>query len=565
MMKRIADFIAVFVLLFNTVVYADYSVSTVKDSIFVSGTAEPYSIVSFMLIDSAAFDTSDAQSTIDVYNAKVDSGAQLSTNDIFYFKALSADSAGEWSFEVPMPSGEYEKKLTLVSSFGSTEYIEYASIAFKNNMLPVLISAAQTNDDGTALKDKISLYIAYIYDQKDEYFTVNNKLKIAKINKEMVASLSSDDETALSKLEAGIKEAIFILDIEEGRETDYSVMMSETEYEIAKESQLTDEGKSKIVSNLGSLKYSSMDDYKTNAKLQFYINLVNYNKNSSADSLLTVLKDSNSVLKLDFTKFNRLSDAGKGKAAKQLAEKKSNNIAEMQTNLDAIADKVYKEEHSNSGGSSRGGNFGGGTSSSKENAITYVPVVDNTPSNKNTYSDINKAEWASEAITNLSEKGIIAGYEDGTFRPLDSITRAEFVKLIIKAFYTEIKPASSSVFADVTSDKWYSDYVNSAFEKGIVSGDNYGNFNPDSTISRQDMAVIIYNAGSKFGLFNNVSTDAEFSDEASISDYAKKAVYALKNAGVINGVGNNLFAPNDNSNRASAAKIVHSLMQTMSK
>ena len=487
MMKRIVTFIAAFVLLFNTAAYADYSVSTIKDSISVGGTADAYSIVTFILLDSTSFGTSDAQSTIDAYNAKVDSGAQLSTNDIFYFKTLTANSAGEWSFEVPMPSGEYEKKLTLVPSVGNAEFIEYASIAFKNNMLPVLISAAQTNDDATALKDKISLYLGYIYDNKDEYLAVNNKLKIAKLNKELVASFSPSDETALSKLKSGIEDAIFILDIEEGRETDYSVVMSKAEYDRQKETQLTDEGKSKIVSTLATIDHKSMDDFKSDAKLQFYINLVNYNKNTSADNLLAVLKESNSVLELDFTNLNRLSDAGKGKAAKQLASKKSNSTAAMQTNLDTISDAIYKEEHRNSGGSTGGGNFGGGTPSSKENTITYVPVVAPAPSDKAPYSDINQAQWASEAITSLSEKGIIEGYEDNSFKPLNSITRAEFVKLIIKAFYSVEKPSGTSKFADVTSDKWYSDCVNLAFEKGIVSGDNYGNFNPEATISRQDM------------------------------------------------------------------------------
>ena len=98
-----------------------------------------------------------------------------------------------------------------------------------------------------------------------------------------------------------------------------------------------------------------------------------------------------------------------------------------------------------------------------------------------------------------------------------------------------------------------------------MSGDDKGNFNPESPISRQDMSVIIYNAGLRFGLFEEANSYAMFSDDSDISGYAKKAVYCLKNNRIVNGVGEEKFAPLDNADRAAAAKIIYTLMTKYDK
>ena len=87
-------------------------------------------------------------------------------------------------------------------------------------------------------------------------------------------------------------------------------------------------------------------------------------------------------------------------------------------------------------------------------------------------------------------------------------------------------------------------------------------FNPTATISRQDMAVIIYRL---FELSDTeiMGTKVNFSDEAFISDYAKKAVEALSGAKIINGMGDGTFSPKTAVTRAQAAKVIYELKKTV--
>lgn len=115
-------------------------------------------------------------------------------------------------------------------------------------------------------------------------------------------------------------------------------------------------------------------------------------------------------------------------------------------------------------------------------------------------------------------------------------------------------------FSDVSADDWFADVVNAAYKEGLVSGDGNGSFKPNDLISRQDMAIIIYNAAKKFNLFDTEKTGSDFSDDASISDYAKDAVYTLKSKGIIKGMEDGTFRPLENADRASAAQMIYSLI-----
>ena len=79
------------------------------------------------------------------------------------------------------------------------------------------------------------------------------------------------------------------------------------------------------------------------------------------------------------------------------------------------------------------------------------------------------------------------------------------------------------------------------------------------------MAVIIYNAATKAKLFEKTEINDLFADDASIAAYARDAVYCLKNNKIINGMGENMFAPTEKANRASAAQIIYSLMSGYDK
>ena len=175
---------------------------------------------------------------------------------------------------------------------------------------------------------------------------------------------------------------------------------------------------------------------------------------------------------------------------------------------------------------------------------------------KNVMTDISDAEWAREAIEDLVSKGIINGRGNGKFAPNDNITRAEFIKIVVSALGIELTTEHSG-FEDVGNDSWYSAYVAAAKRAGIVTGNDKNMFNPNSFISRQDMAVILYRA---YG-FSLSDKSGDISDYDAISAYARDAVVTLYAKGVINGIGDGRFAPHSNATRAQAAQMIYKIIK----
>lgn len=177
------------------------------------------------------------------------------------------------------------------------------------------------------------------------------------------------------------------------------------------------------------------------------------------------------------------------------------------------------------------------------------------PKEQGAFPDVSENMWANEAITSLKEKNIISGDEKGMFNPDNNITRAEYIKLIIEALDIE-KSEKSAGFADVAANAWYKSYVDAAYAIGIVTGNDENCVNPDSYITREDMAVILYRA-----LGKKAESELAFADSDSISGYAREGVACLAEMKIINGVGDNMFAPKANATRAQASQIIYNLLK----
>lgn len=203
-----------------------------------------------------------------------------------------------------------------------------------------------------------------------------------------------------------------------------------------------------------------------------------------------------------------------------------------------------------------GGGGGGGGSSGGGVSIT-VPSTVEVKKEEETFSDLDGYDWAKDAIVALKKEGMVSGYPDGSFMPQKSVTREEFVKMLITALgIGEFE--ENGTFSDVDQSAWYAPYVNTAVSYGIVSGVDENHFGVGCEISRQQMAVMVYRASEKIDL--SASREyCEFDDEQMIADYARDAVRTLYCAGKINGVGNNLFAPEKSLTRAEAAKIIYEI------
>ena len=228
--------------------------------------------------------------------------------------------------------------------------------------------------------------------------------------------------------------------------------------------------------------------------------------------------------------------------------------------LDALLD-AYKNLKSDDNG---GGSSSGSSSSGKKSNATPIAMDSVTVTNSNEiglrFIDLDTVPWAYEAISTLCDKGIISGRSETRFMPDELITREEFAKLLVVLAGFENETYKNH-FADVPEEAWYVSYVNIAYEKGIANGQGEG-FGVGQNITRQDMAVMLYNTLKTSGYSGN-TTSAQFTDSDMISDYAKDAVSVLVNAGAVNGMGDGSFAPRGNATRAQAAKIIFGVLDIL--
>ena len=158
--------------------------------------------------------------------------------------------------------------------------------------------------------------------------------------------------------------------------------------------------------------------------------------------------------------------------------------------------------------------------------------------------------WAKPSIESLIEDGMLSGYADGTFKPDAYITRGELIKTLVKAL--EIKTVNAEIPID-TQNHWASYYIATALGSNIVSGYPDGTFKPFDYVTRQEVAVIVYNA-KKLSASNQQS---EFVDSELIASWAKKAIDATVAAGYITGYQDSTIRPKGLMTKAEAATLIH--------
>ena len=188
------------------------------------------------------------------------------------------------------------------------------------------------------------------------------------------------------------------------------------------------------------------------------------------------------------------------------------------------------------------------------------PQSPETPEAPASFND-TAGHWADVAIARAAAAGIVAGFEDGSFRPAQSVNRAEFIAMLIRA----VKPAEShggnsqGVFADEGDiPLWAKDAVLAAYEAGLISGFEDQTFRSGQSISRAEMAVIMARA-------LNVSGDAGqlsgLVDGQQIPVWARGAVAALLEQGVMTGTAASQFEPARAGSRAEAAVLLLRLLE----
>ncbi len=384
---------------------------------------------------------------------------------------------------------------------------------------------------------------------------------------------------------------------------EYTVTVNGTETE-----KITINGAEDIINNLPSLSENDFDSYVNTYAERFELSLEDYSSLTDKATVYKVFKTFSMANETEFKEsfektlgICKINEAARGdvfdilekyekiapnykadtknlttsqkeKFATELVSSDYYSMTEFESGYAAALKAAKNPDGSTGGSSSSGGSIGGGSYSGGSGggsvsggkggfvvppASTVTPSTPVTPGENNEpFSDLAEADWAKASILKLYEKGIVNGKENGKFAPNDTVTREEFAAMMVRAF--DLKSQTSANFADVAADAWYAEVINAAVENGIVNGISETEFGVSQELTRQDCAAMCERLLTLLGVETEADTEI-FADDAEIADYAKTAVYKLKKLGIISGVGENMFAPNEPCTRAMTAKIIDML------
>ena len=181
------------------------------------------------------------------------------------------------------------------------------------------------------------------------------------------------------------------------------------------------------------------------------------------------------------------------------------------------------------------------------------------------FGDVKSADWFYNDVKYVYEKGMMAGTAADVFAPNATTTRAMIVTILYRL---EGSPAvtGTSAFVDVPAGQWYTDAVNWAAANQIVKGTSATTFAPNDSITREQMAAILYRYAQYKGYDVTKKADLSgYSDNGQVSAYAKDALAWANAAKLINGVTNTTLAPQGNATRAQVSAILHRFCDGVAK
>ena len=197
-----------------------------------------------------------------------------------------------------------------------------------------------------------------------------------------------------------------------------------------------------------------------------------------------------------------------------------------------------------------------------ESLLYYTTeVAHNCPSE--IFTDIDVNQWYHEAVDFAVENEIMNGMTATTFEPEGTLTRAQVATMLYRIFGEQDATGMEEPFADVNESDWFYAAVTWAYNAGIINGMSATTFEPNASITREQLAVMLYRTsiGMEIDVEALLGTDlTSYEDDAKVSDYASEAMAWACGAGLINGIsydnsGKLYLAPQGNATRAQAAKI----------
>ncbi|MFF2797094.1 S-layer homology domain-containing protein [Lysinibacillus xylanilyticus] len=218
--------------------------------------------------------------------------------------------------------------------------------------------------------------------------------------------------------------------------------------------------------------------------------------------------------------------------------------------------------------------------SSVMTAAVVIPVatenVQATPVTKTTFKDVPKSHWAYESIKQVAEKGLVTGYEDGTYKPTAQVTRAEFATFLSRVFDSGERTTSS--FNDVSNTHWANDAIQEGLALGFIKVEDFSNnkFDPNKPMTRGEMSRWLAN-GLAYANPEYAKAIEEMADSSltiipipefyggGVNKKDLPYIGVALGTGLLSGYEDFSFKPNGNTTRAEVATILIRFMDTLKK
>jgi hypothetical protein len=180
-----------------------------------------------------------------------------------------------------------------------------------------------------------------------------------------------------------------------------------------------------------------------------------------------------------------------------------------------------------------------------------------------TFADLN-GHWSKYDIETMAGRLLVNGDTEGRFRPDDAITRVEFAKLLTDALALPEKDARMT-FRDVDPSAWYSPALRTATSFGLIEGYDGGEFRPELSVSREEIAVMLDRALHLTGYkYDSPAPNIHLLDRDQLNDWSKGAIQTMVGLGVITGDQGHGIHPSQSATRAEAAVMLKRLMIKLS-
>ncbi len=501
---------------------------------------------------------------------------------VVYINSGKTDGEGKYSFLFELPETAEGGKYKVFSRVNGTEYettLNYVRDADKITGIGKINSAlsGSLSDLIAVLDDEnysffLSLFTGYtstpeMYEavkEKESFHTLmasKGKYSAETLNESIELINKNLDESILLSYAEGIDD---LAELENYVNT-YADKMG---LDI---SGITEENKETVYGDLAALtEFTSVSKVK-NSVIESVV-LFDVSNAFSWGSIKLVMEAYSEVIGIDISSKTIDYD----KLYHKLFEKKSSltDIETIKNTFDALKPSCKKQPVTTKPSGGGGGGGGGSVRPSakpEESGVTSVHQVEieetvnhQAIAPKLPFSDVPESFWAYVEIKRLFEEGIVKGKTESTFEPQQTVTREEFVAMLVRAAGLE-KGEEVKEFSDVYEGAWFEEAVKIAVSKGIIGGREDGTFGAGEDVSRQDIAVMISNM-EKGGLLTlSESEETVFTDEEKISEYAKEAVKRVCGGGILKGYTEGDFKPLGKATRAEAAAIITRILDSLVK